>query len=338
MPCFLWKKSDRRVNNFKSRDTIHWSPLKLRHHVIIYVELWISQRRNSLFFLPSPTSSNLFSTNGILPRRQMTSSLIDERHPPSLIDLQHPPSLIDEWCPSLDELCPPSLGKRCPLSVDKRLPLLTNVSPPTNSSLPRQTAPLLMNRSLPQWTAHSLTNGSLEWCFLEEWHSPSLVDKWLPSSLEEQHPPTMMNGPSLDDEWHPSSTTNGTLSQWLMAPSLEKQLPQMASSLPHWWMVSSLAQLMASSLAWWTASSLNDPPLTNGSLEWCTPWLMTGMLSLTWQWTVSSPLNGQNLGLGKCVSHLSLSMFSLNLSDIHLRFSVGYTSTRPVFTTGQTWR
>ena len=103
-------------------------------------------------FLP-PTSSNLFSTNGVLPHRRTTSSLLDERHPPSLVDLQHPPSL--------DELCPPSLGKRCPLSVDKRLPLLTNVFPPTNSSLPQQTAPSLMNGSLIDERVPPSMNGSL---------------------------------------------------------------------------------------------------------------------------------------------------------------------------------
>ena len=35
MPCFLWKKSDRQVNSFKSWDAIHSSSLKLRHHVIM---------------------------------------------------------------------------------------------------------------------------------------------------------------------------------------------------------------------------------------------------------------------------------------------------------------
>ena len=71
MACILWKSSDRSVNHFKLWDEIHWSPLKLRHHVIM-LNLEFPNAGNSLFFLPS---HQLFS------RQSVSSSVVGNCSP-----------------------------------------------------------------------------------------------------------------------------------------------------------------------------------------------------------------------------------------------------------------
>jgi len=162
MPSFLWKNSDRWVNNFKSWDTICSSLLKLWHHVIMLN-----------FEFPQHCSS--FPPHHPTCLWQTASSLINEQHPPSLIDLQCPPSLVDEPHPSLDKWGPPSfVDKWCPPSLEEwRPPSLLNKQHPLpllkNSVLP----PSSMNGSLP-----SLKNGPLPWrmvhCLVDEWLTPSM--------------------------------------------------------------------------------------------------------------------------------------------------------------------
>jgi len=265
-----------------------------------YVEQWISALGNSLFFLPT-TSSNLSS----LPW-QMVSSLkwrmaspIPHQWTVSSLDEQPPPSL-EEWCPSslVDERLPPSL---------------------------------------------------------EEQHPPSLVDKW--------HPP-LKNGslpwrmpPSLNDEWHPPSqrmvslidkrrmnsvfpplSTNGSL-PWRTAPSLddEQHAPsqRMVSLIPCWQTADK--QHLPSLVNKWLC------PLKNGSQhpeEWFFPsTLVPGkqvlewvQIKYRWSWGTWAP---HTIGWLSCYWGSS-SMFFLDFSDIHLRFTMGYMSTRPALARGQT--
>ena len=270
-----------------------------------YVEVWISQRGNSLFFLPT-TLSNLFS-----------SSLVDLQHPPSIVDKlcpylnkRCPPSLdkwlsllnndsaigewhspapsLDEWCPSLPQLTvsaewyaclnrqlPPCLEERLPPSwMVSLLPSVNGVLPPSvNSVLPPLVngvlPPFLMNGihrtvSLPWWIAPSppwRTATFLNDWLLDEQFLPSLVDEWLPPSINTVLP--FLCSLSLIDEWHPS--INGQhfcplLMKYILPPSLmngvhppkeqlswrttlplEEQLPPLInsilpkhSSLPRW--------------------------------------------------------------------------------------------------------
>ena len=155
MPCFFWKNSDKRVNKFKLWDEIHLSPLKLRHHVITYVELWMSQCENSLFFLPTtlsnflpPLSMNCVpaltngilppSTNSIVPRSKnsvLLPSLMNGVLPPLKNSVPHPSSsFLWRMAPSLEERLPPlknsSLSRRTTPSFEERLPPLKNGSLP----------------------------------------------------------------------------------------------------------------------------------------------------------------------------------------------------------------
>ena len=144
-----------------------------------YVELWISQCGNSLFFLPT-TLSNLFSS--------------------SLVNLQHPPSIVDELCPYLDKRCPPSL--------DKWLSLLKNNSAVGEWHSP---APSLDEwcPSLPRLMVSSLCRW---WTVSAEWYP--CLNRQLPPCLEERLPPSWMvsllplvNGvlpPSVNDVLPPS--------------------------------------------------------------------------------------------------------------------------------------
>jgi len=205
MPSFLWKNSDRWVNNFKSWDTICSSLLKLRHHVIMLN-----------FEFPQHCSS--FPPHHPTCLWQTASSLIDEQHPPSLIDLQCPPSL-DKWCPPsfVDKWCPPSLEEWHPPS------LLNKWHPPSLEELcPTSLIDEWLPTFLEEWPP-PLKNGSLP-CW---WMAHCLVDEWLPPLLTNGSLPQWM-APSLN-EWH-DRTTYGQVHLGGVALSIQSQLPQPASS------------------------------------------------------------------------------------------------------------
>ena len=277
--------------------------------------------------LPQKTASSLDKQ---CPAQQ-TASFLDKWCPLPL-EKQCPPSLFDEWHPpshlsSTNSALPPLRNSVLPLLSTNGVlfwrmaaslndewlsPLLTNCSLPC-----WQQAPFLDNDILSPW----LMNGSLKWCppclidecrspSLDKWHHPAmngslewcapLLDEHHPPLLNKQHPPLLDKWlPPLLDEWCPPS-----LGKWC-PPLLDEWHPpclinvsslasRMASSHSLMKVVLIFLQQTASSLTWWMVSSL--------------PSRMAS--SFTCQWMVSS--------------------FSLNLSDIHLRITIGYASTRPV--------
>jgi len=263
-----------------------------------HIEFQISQCGNSLFFL-STTSSW---------QRPPSPPLLDEQPPPILN--QQPPPILDKWPPlSMNDCLPPSTKNGLlPPSMNRLVPSLTNrcLPPSTNGRLLSQALPYLNKQSPPPSLNERHSHRSMNSCLftgsLPQWMGASLPQWMVPSILNEQLPPPMMNGSSLPWQTVPLSLNEQSppsLDEWFLQSSMKGCLLPwwMGSPLP-WWMVP---------LPWWTGPpSLNErfllsldkwspPPSLN---EWLPPSLSTN--GCPPRWMFHSWLDSLNVYILSC--------------------------------------
>jgi len=138
------------------------SPLKLQHHLIM-LNFWISQHRNSLFFLPTTSSLKSLPSGCFLPPITMAPPSMDGLPPStdSLLPLQNvsslpqytvgllPPSMHNQPLPSMNSLFPPLTNSLWPPLMHGCLHPLTHGLLPWWMSLNKCLFPTVS--SLPQW-------------------------------------------------------------------------------------------------------------------------------------------------------------------------------------------
>ena len=201
-----------------------------------HVEFWISQHRNSLFFLPTTLTNSLFSRwttspftmdgllppsmNGLSSFTRWTASSLAQQMVSSLAQW----TAFNEWSPSLNNWSPLSLNEWSLPLLDKWSPSSLDVPCSTNGPLPHLTNASLDNSllSLAHGLLLPLTNSLFppnEWS-LPSWQMVTSLAQWTPSSL-----PGQMTS-SIDKQLSLSMNDLSSLSQWMLSlPSLDEWLP-----------------------------------------------------------------------------------------------------------------